>query len=213
MKNLILIIFTTALMFTVSCSEKVNISTPEPAASDTNIVSNGFDFYLNYTVNGSTVQMKNNVDHVANGVNREDVSPCAFGNNVKFTSYFAYASDSTRKDWLAFGLSNCILDGGNGVNDSTFKVFTYPIEIYQQGAAIGFILYNDPNNVLWSSSLSPNGLDAQKPYSISISEVAKNFDGFSALKVKGEFSGWVYNLNGDSLLISDASFYSRARAF
>ena len=210
MKNIFGLLFLSIMTCMMSCNNKVALTTPGELPPDSIIVTNGFDYFLYFTVDGNSFQMKNNVDHIGNGVLKQELGPC--GVDMKFTSYFGYVSDTARKEWLGFGLKHCTNGGAIGLSDSTYRILNFPIEINRPDTAIGFIEYNDANNVLWSSAVSPNGLTAQLSHYLNITQIEVNYDGLSALKIKGSFSGWVYNANGDSLLISNAEFYSRARA-
>jgi len=196
----------------MSCSKKIENSLPPEIPADSIIVTNGFDYYIDITVGDTSMLLKNNENHVGNGVFRQDMGACSAGNQTIFTSYFAYVSDTTKKEWIGFGLSNCVSDSANGISDSTYFVFSFPIEIVYPDTAVAFINYMDANSVLWSSGIGTNGLSAQSSHTFDITEVTRNFDGFSALKVRGSFTGWVYNDNGDSLLVSKAEFYTRAWA-
>jgi hypothetical protein len=212
MKNIILLIFSISLIFTISCKKKIDASFPPPQPKDTMIVVNDFDYYINATIGGTKLNMKSNVNNVGNGVFKEDLAPCGLGSTMKFTSYFAYVSDTSKKESISFGLTNCIHDTSNGTNDSTYLKLSFPMEISYPDTSIAFINYIDSDSVFWSSSLGKNGLTPQASHSFTVTEIDKNFDGFSTLKVKGSFSGWIYNVNGDSLLVSAADFYSRAWA-
>lgn len=212
MKHFIGLLFLTSMAFIMSCNNNVEITTPDEPLPDSVIITNGFDYYLNFTAGGTSFQMKNNVNHIGNGVLTQELGPCGIGYNAKFTSYFGYVSDTSRKEWLGFGLKNCVSGTTLGNSDSTYRVLDFPIEINRPDTAIGFIEYHDANNVLWSSSASPNGLTAQLTHALKITEITTNYDGISALKIKGTFTGWVYNVDGDSLLIANAEFYSRAWA-
>lgn len=196
----------------MSCGDKMENSLPPEAPVDSIIVTNGFDYYIDITIDDTSMVLENNVNHVGNGVFREDIGACSSGNETKFSSYFAYVSDTTKKEWIGFGLANCVHDTANGITDSTFYVFSFPMEIAYPDTAVAFINYMDADSVLWSSGMGANGLSAQATHSFNITEVTRNFDGFSALKVKGNFTGWVYNIAGDSLLVSKAEFYTRAWA-
>lgn len=213
MKQIIVLLFSIALIFTVSCKKKIDTSVPPPTPEDSMIVVNDFDYYINATIGGATLNMKSNINNVGNGVYREEISTCGLGNTVKFASYFAYVSDTAKKEWISFGLTNCVADTANGTNDSTYIKLTFPMEVNYPDTSIAFINYIDSDSVFWSSSLGPNGLGAQATHAFKVTEVTKNYDGFSALRVKGNFSGWIYNASGDSLEVSSADFFSRAWAF
>jgi hypothetical protein len=212
MKNIFGLFFVAILTSFVSCGDKVENSLPPEPPVDSIIVTNGFDYYIDFTVDGISMVLKNNENNVGNGVFKQDFGSCSGGNETKFSSYFAYVSDTTKKEWIGFGLANCVHDSANGITDSTFYVFSFPVEIANPDTAVAFINYMDADSVFWSSSLGSNGLSAQSSHLFNVTEVTRNYDGFSALKVKGNFTGWVYNGTGDSLLVSKAEFYSRAWA-
>lgn len=213
MKYIILLLVSVSVIFTMSCNKKVDTSLPPPQPEDSMVVVSDVDYFINATVGGTALRMKSSVNNVGNGVFREDQGPCGLGNTMKFTSYFAYVSDTSKKEMIGFGLRNCVSDTADGLNDSTYLKSSFPIEISYPDTSIAFINYIDVDSVFWSSSLAPNGFSPQSTHSFTITDVAKNYDGFSALEVKGSFSGWVYNASGDSILISNASFFSRAWAF
>ena len=212
MKHIFLLFFVAILTSFVSCKNKVENSLPPEPPVDSIIVTNGFDYYIDITVGDTSMLLENNVNHVGNGVFKQDVGSCGGGNEFKFSSYFAYVSDTTKKEWIGFGLANCVNDTADGITDSTYYVFSFPVEVTYPDTAVAFIDYLDADSVLWSSSMGANGLSAQSSHLFNVTEVTRNFDGFSALKVKGNFTGWVYNANGDSLLVSKAEFYTRAWA-
>ncbi len=210
--------YTVALILSVffvsfySC-KKVENSLQEVVVHDSSRVVNGFEYFVNATIGNSTLIMQSNLDHVGNGVLRDELAPCGLDIATRFTSYFAYVSDTTRKEWLGFGLTNCVNDTANGFSDSTYRVGSFPIEVSFPDTASGFILYMDSDSNLWSSAWSTNGLLAQVPHTFNITEVTPSFDGIAALRVKGNLSGWVYNVNGDSVLITVNDFYTRAWSF
>ncbi|MFT4753170.1 MAG: hypothetical protein ACI85Q_000708 [Salibacteraceae bacterium] len=201
------------VFFAFPACKKVENSLPLETPADTVIVTNGFSYFINANVGGTPIVMYNNIDSVGNGVWRENTSACGAGVNAVFTSYFAYVSDTSRKQWISFGLKNCVADSADGFSDSTYYVGSFPVEISKPDTAHAFINFMDVDSVLWSSSVSPNGLNAQATHSFNVTEVIKNYDSISALKVKGNLSGWVYNATGDSLLVNITSFYSRAWAY
>ena len=192
-----------------SC-EKVDNTLPEPDVQDSIQVVNGFDYFVSATINGTALNMLNNVDNVGNGLVRTELAPCSNGNSTRFTSYFGYVSDTSRKELIAFGLTNCVSDTANGFSDSTYVVGSFPIEIGNADTAVGFISYRDMDGVLWTSSMGPNGLAAQSSHMFNITEVLACYDGIAALKVRGSLSGWVYNVDGDSVLVNVSDFYTRA---
>lgn len=212
MKYIFVLLVSIGLASFMSC-EKVETSVPPALPADSIIVTNGFDYFVSATIGVVPLNMQNNVDSVGNSVLREDLGPCGVGTNTLFTSYFAYVSDTSRKQWIAFGLENCVSDTADGFSDSTYLVGSFPIEISKPDTAKGFINAMDADSVFWSSSLAPNGLAAQVSHSFNVTEVTKSYDGTSALLVKGNLSGWVYNLAGDSVLVSVSDFYSRAWAY
>jgi hypothetical protein len=193
----------------MSC-EKVDNSVPSAIPPDSIIVSNGFEYFIEGNIGGVPLAMYNNVDDVGNSVVREELNACGFGIETKFYSYFAYVSDTSRKQWITFGLTNCVADTADGFSDSTYYVGSFPIEINDPNKSIGFINYMDADSNLWTSSGGPNGVGAQATHMFNVTEVTKSYDATSALRVKGNFSGWVYNTNGDSVLVSATGFYSRA---
>ncbi|MGB0805180.1 MAG: hypothetical protein ACPGRC_00730 [Salibacteraceae bacterium] len=196
----------------MSC-EKVETSVPKEAPADSIIVSNGYEYFIEGKVGGVPFSMHNNVDSVGNSVLKEELNACGFGAETKFYSYFAYVSDTSRKQWVAFGLSNCVADTADGFTDSTYYVGNFPIEINDPDKASGFINYMDPDSNLWTSSGGPNGLGAQVSHNMNLTEVTKSYDATSALRVKGDFSGWVYNASGDSLLVEATGFFTRAWSY
>lgn len=206
----ILILFGLIGLTSIMSCQKVDNSVPEPVPEDSIVVSNGFEYFISSDVGGSALVMYNNIDSVGNSVVREDVNPCGFGVNTRFHSYFGYVSDTSRKERISFGLENCVHDTADGFSDSTYFVGSFPIEINDPDLASGFILFIDSDSVLWSSSAGPNGLGAQSSHKFVVTEVTKSYDGISALRVKGNFSGWVYNPGGDSMLVQCNDFFTRA---
>ncbi len=192
-----------------SC-EKVDNSLPIEPVQDSIRVVNGFDYFINATVDGSSLNMLNNIDNVGNGLIRTEIGPCSNGNSTRFTSYFGYVSDTARKELIAFGLTNCVNDSTNGFTDSTYVVGSFPIEIGNADTAVGFIYYMDMDSVLWTSSMGQNGLAAQVSHTFNVTEVQPSYDGIAALRVRGSLSAWVYNIDGDSIQINVSEFYTRA---
>jgi len=212
MKQFFNLLFLSILISLASCSEKIeNTVLPKPPA-DSTVVTNGLPYYINITIGDTTLVLKNDTDNVGNGVYKQQFGACSGGETTTFTSYFAYVSDTSRKELIAFGLTNCVNDTANGINDSTYYVSSFPLEISYPDTSTAFINYLDADSVLWSSAMGQNGLSPQVSHSFNVSQVNRNLDGISNLMITGNFTGWVYNLNGDSLLVSRAEFYSRAWA-
>lgn len=212
MKQITLLSFIAFIFVFTSCSEKIqNTALPEPPA-DSIYVTNGLNYFLDIKIGDSTLLFENNKNNVGNGVFKDNFGPCSGGNTTTFTSYFAYVSDTTRKERVFFGLTNCVHDSANGFNDSTYYEFSFPVEITYPDTSSAFINYLDADSVMWSSSLGQNGLSPQVTHMFNITNVERNLDGLANLQVKGNFTGWVYNANGDSLLVSKAEFYTRAWA-
>ena len=210
MKYLLALTVSIFLLSFLSC-EKVENTVPPEKAPDSIIVTNGFDYFVNASISNVGWVMHNNVDNVGNSVIREEFGACGFGDETEFMSYFAYVSDTTRKQWLGFGLTNCVHDTADGFTDSTYYVNSFSMEVPVTNEPVGFIKYMDADSNFWSSSQGINGNAAQIPHSFNVTEVIKNYDGIAALQVKGNFSGWVYNVAGDdSLLIIVSDFHTRA---
>lgn len=209
MKYFLALLFSVFILSFFSC-EKVENTLPDVVVQDSNVVINGLDYFVNATIGNSSLVMQSNVNNVGNGILRDNITPCGVGVTTRFTSYFAYVSDTTNKEWIGFGLTNCVNDTANGFSDSTYVVGSFPIEISVPDTASAFIMYMDSDSNLWSSAISANGLLAQASHSLNITEVTACYDGVAALRVRGNLSGWVYNLTGDSVLVTVNDFYTRA---
>lgn len=209
MKHSLTLILSVFIVSFYSC-EKLDNTVPETPVQDSIEVINGKEYFIQGLVGDSTIFMKANTDNVGNGILKEELTSCGLGIQTQVTSYFAYVSDTTRKEWVGFGLNNCVSDSADGFSDSTYIPGSYPMEISLLDTASSFLLFMDRDSSLWSSALGQNGLIAQMGHGMNISEVTPCYDGIAALRVKGNISGWVYNIDGDSMLITVSDFYTRA---
>ena len=201
-----------------ACNSRLDISNPVIIPADTIVITDG-GYYLNATIGNRVFNFRTKNSQTANGVFKDVLGPCISGNHdsTQYSSYFSNVADSGIKEVISFGLIHCVPSDANGYRDSTYLAGTYPIEntkvdTIPVDTARGFINYLDSENVLWSSGLTTKGYGAQKNHSFIITSVQANYDINAALNVTGTFTGWVYNGLGDSLLVSNAKFYSRAWA-
>jgi hypothetical protein len=201
------------------CNE-MELTQPEIIPIDTVGILDGSDYFVKFTFGNKVFKFESSSESVSNGVFKEVISSCQdpFYDSTRFTSYFARASSNSRDEIISFGLVHCVPKNATGYNDSTYVIGEFPMENSQWDTVFtesprGFISFLDSDSVLWSSSLALNGFGAQKTHSFEVTLVKPNYDIYAVLDVEGTFSGWVYNQSGDSILVKDGSFFSRAWSF
>lgn len=198
-----------------SSCEKLENSVPEEPIQLPPDVVNRNDYYLTVQFADTTVRWESQVRGGVNYTDKQIVGPCVLNANVvSYASNFVNAGDTNNVESFSFFTTKCVYDSADAFTDSVFVLQTYPIQLDYGDSINSFqFAYLDKDTVLWTSGGSLNSDSAQVTHSLTITEVAKSYDALSALEIRGTFTGWLYNPNGDSQLINSAEFFSKAHAY
>lgn len=201
-----------------SC-EKLENSVPEPVPElPINVITRN-DYFLELTLVDSAtriVKWESQINGGVNYTNKQMNGIC--GNNktlVSYSSSFANSGDTNNVESFSFWTTKCVSDTANAFFDSVYQEMSYPVQFSYGDSINSFqFTYLDSDTMLWMSDGSSWVNDsAQLDHSLTITEVTKSYDALSALEIRGSFTGWLYNIDGDSQLIREATFFSKARAY
>jgi len=217
MKYLYITLFGLTILYLSSCNRELAVSAPEIIPIDTVGVLAGNEFYLTITVGDTTMSFRTSRKKDATGTYKEVVGACVFGNDsTQFHSYFSRVADTNHNEIVSFGLINCVDANANGYRDSTYvRETSYPMGDYPDSTTNvkAFIQYVDSDEMVWSSTLTTKGPGAQKNHKFNLLTVSAANYVDAIFDITGDFTGWIYNGTGDSLLVSKATFRSKAWAF
>lgn len=213
-KKALLILFSLVLLAyaagTVSCTKST--IEPKPVAPEDSIL--GVDqnhFFFTGKIGSEVVAMQSNHDSVTNGVSVDTMYVCGFpGNNyTRQIFYFDYSADSSRVEALAISFYKCVSDTTNAFSDSVFvdSSYTFGADTLA-GVSVTWLA---PDSVLWSTEFAK--LSNQDNSTFELTQVDANFDGFSALQVRGTVSCKLFDIDGNSIDLVGGTFYSRAWSF
>lgn len=215
MKYIYSILIGCTILFYSSCNDELEVSAPEIIPVDTVDVLTGKEYYLTIVIDDTSLTFRSSRPKQGTGIFKESLGTCISGNDsMKFSSYFSRVADTNHNEIVSFGLINCITPNANGYRDSTYVEGSYPIGgvVDTTTNVSAFFEYLDSDSVLWSTMLTTKGYGAQKNHPFNLTEVKTNYYIDSVFDIKGDFSGWVYNGTGDSMLVSKAVFFSKAWA-
>jgi len=218
MRYIYIALFGLTILFTTSCTRELEISAPEIIPIDTVDVLSGNEFFLTVSIGDTTMSFRTSRKKEATGTYKVVVGTCALTgeDSVQFYSYFSRVADTNHNEIVSFGLINCVPPNANGYRDSTYvRETTYPMGDYPDTTTSvkAFIEYIDADSVIWSSVLTTKGPGAQKKHSFVLETVSVANYVDAVFDITGSFTGWIYNGTGDSLLVSRATFRSKAWGF
>ena len=216
-KYLYIVLLGAIIIHVSACNDSLEISNPAPVVVDTTGIISEQDYFLSITIGDTSMNFNTKSIDVANGVFKSVLGPCLFTgfDSTQYSSYFSKVADTNHNEIVWFGLVNCVPPNANGFADSTYVVGSYPMEntvvdTIPVDTARGFISYLDKDSVMWSSSFAMNGPRAQQNHTFNLTRVEVNYGVDAVLNIEGDFSGWIYNVDGDSQLVSAAKFNSKA---
>jgi len=215
MKYIYTILIGITILFYSSCNDSLEVSGQEIIPIDTVDVLTGKDYYLTIVIDDTSLSFRSSRVNQGTGVYKQVLGTCISGNDsMQFVTYFSRVADTNHNEIVSFGLINCIEANANGYRDSTYVEGVYPIgDLVDTTTNVkAFFEYIDSDSVLWSTTLTTKGYGAQKNHPFNLTKVTTNYQIDSIFEIEGDFTGWIYNGIGDSMLVSRAVFYSKAWA-
>lgn len=215
MKYIYIILIGFTILFYSSCNDELEVSGPTITPVDTVGVITGKDYYLTVVIGDTSLSFRSSKANQGTGVYKQSLGTCILGDDsMQFVSYFSRVADSNHNEIVSFGLINCAASNANGYRDSTYVEGEYPIgDLVDTTTNVkAFFEYLDADSVLWSTMLTTKGYGAQKKHPFNLTRVKTNFHVDSVFDIEGDFTGWIYDGTGDSMLVSTGVFYSKAWA-
>lgn len=213
MKQTFHLLLVTLLTTQLSCS-KIEPSVPAPLQELPENVVNNNSYFMQFTAGGVVNRWESQVNGVANYTDKQFLGMCSKGSKYQYASNFAHIADTNYMKAFTFYTSICHADSGTAFLDSTYYKGEFPVQIDYGDSINSFsFTFLDSDTVLWQSDLAPNNFSAQSQHMVRIDTVGICYDGSAALEVGGTFSGWLYNLNGDSIALTNGSFFTKAVSY
>lgn len=206
-----------ALVFgATSCNEELEMTEAPEEVQDSLLLPETMKIEANAIIAGRIYNWDSEEIGFGNGVGDTTyAASCYSGGQLKEQNfYFANFTDTLSLDSvygkrLSVQIAGCAPIGStNPVEDSIIYVGSYDYGnpfADSNGVVVTFL---DDTGAVWSSILGP-GITGQPGSTFTITDMVENYDGFSYWVIAGDFNCTLYDVDGNSIVVSEASFISR----
>ena len=210
--NSLLGLVVASFLFCMGCADDVKVTPAPIIPPDTVLPILGSEIGYSAVFDGQSKDIENFDKYKGNGVDSSWNMICGtpFDAYKRQEFHFGNFKQAFNQFGITFNIYKCNTIYNDSIEKDSMIVpgnYTYGNSLGLEGVTVTWV---DDTNGVFSSDLAPNIAASQANSTFNITDVVRNQDGFSRFLIAGTFSCVLFNTNGDSVIVTDGQFVSRA---